>query len=169
MISLVYHFFRTFVVDRNQLALEIVTLRQQVAELKLKRPRPTLRNGCRLFWAILSKIWSRWKETLIIVQPDTVVRWQRNLFKIYWNWKSRKGRKKKKPDRPKIPKEARDLIRKMSRKNPTWGVPRIQAEMHMLGYDISEPTVRKYMDRSCKPPSPTWKVCLASAGNGQPA
>jgi transposase InsO family protein len=77
---------------------------------------------------ILSQLWKNWREVLIIVKPETVIRWHRQGFKLYWRWKS-----KAPVGRPKIDKEIRELIRKMSRENPLWGVPRIQAELRLLG------------------------------------
>ena len=71
-----------------------------------------------------------------IVKPETVIKWHRQGFKLYWRWKS-----KAPVGRPKIDKEIRELIRKMSRENPLWGVPRIQAELRLLGLDLAESTV----------------------------
>lgn len=141
-ICIVFHFLRAFVADRTQLAFGIITLRKQMANFKRKQPRFKLQFACRLFWVIISKIWPEWKSTLIIVKPDTVVKWHRTLFKMYWNRKSRKNRK---TGRPKISKQARDLIRQMSRENPTWGVPRIQSEMVMLGYDLATRSADHHM------------------------
>jgi len=84
----------------------------------------------------------------VIVKPETVIKWHRQGFKCYWRWKSRAGH----VGRPKIDQEIRDLIRKMSRENPMWGVPRIQAELQLLGYEVAESTVAKYRVRSRKPP-----------------
>ena len=91
----------------------------------------------------------------MIVQPDTVIRWHRQGFRLYWRWKSR-GR----PGRPKIEPEVRELIRRMSRENPTWGAPRIQSELALLGHDVCETTVAKYMTRDPMPPSQTWRTFL---------
>jgi transposase InsO family protein len=91
------------------------------------------------------------------VKPDTVVRWHRQGFKLYWTWKSSKSRK---GGRPKVEKQIRTLIRRMYRENPTWGVPRIRAELALLGHDVSRSTVWKYIDRSQRPPSPTWRSFL---------
>jgi transposase InsO family protein len=62
--------------------------------------------------------------------------------------------------RPKIEKEVRGLIRQMSHENPLWGVPRIQAELHLLGHDVSESSVARYRIKSRKPPSQTWRIFL---------
>ncbi len=91
----------------------------------------------------------------MIVKPETVIAWQREGFRLYWRWKSRK-----KPGRPKVEAEIRALIRRMARENPTWGAPRIQFELALLGYTVTESTVAKYMNRSRKPPAPTWRTFL---------
>ena len=93
---------------------------------------------------------------LVIVQPETVVRWHRMGFRLYWRWKSTRG----KPGRPKVARELRDLIRRMSRENSTWGAPRIADELRLLGYDLCRATVAKYIARMSNPPSETWKTFL---------
>ena len=148
--------FGAFVQDRSELALENLALRQQLAILERKSKCPRLRKRDRLFWAILSRIWPNWRSALLIVQPDTVVRWHGQGFKLFWRWKSRAG----KVGRPKIELGIRTLIRRMSRENPMWGVPRIQSEFALLGHTISEATVRKYRIRHRKPPSQTWRTFL---------
>jgi len=90
------------------------------------------------------------------VQPDTVVGWHRKGFKLFWRWKSQRG----KVGRPKIEAEIRRLIRRKSRENPTWGVPRIQSELALLGHTVSEATVRKYRIQKRNPPSQTWRTFL---------
>ena len=93
---------------------------------------------------------------LIIVQPETVVRWHRQGFRLYWRWKSRAN----KPGRPQVWREIRDLVRQMCRENSTWGAPRIHSELSLLGYDVSESTVANYMNRDSRPPSQTWRTFL---------
>ena len=121
-------FIRAFVRDRTELALEKLALRQQLAAPQQRSKRSRLRNRDRIFWAVLSRIWPNWRSVLLIVEPDTVVRWHRQGFKLFWRWKSRSG----KADRPRTQAEIRELIRRMSRENPTWGVPRIQSELALL-------------------------------------
>ena len=91
----------------------------------------------------------------MIVKPDTVIAWHRQGFRLYWRWKSRR-----KPGRPKIDPEIRHLIRRVSRENATWGAPRIQSELALLGYTVDQSTVAKYMCRHRKPPSQTWRTFL---------
>jgi len=104
----------------------------------------------------MSHLWRDWRSILTIVKPETVIKWHRQGFKCYWRWKSRSRR----VGRPRIDREIRDLIKRLSRENPTWGVPRIQAELHLLGYEVAESTVAKYRVRIRKPPSQTWKSFL---------
>jgi len=92
----------------------------------------------------------------MIVKPETVIRWHREGFRLYWRWKSRTNKR----GRPRTAVEIRQLIQRMARENPTWGAPRIQSELVLLGYMVAEPTVAKYMKRQRKPPSQTWRTLL---------
>ena len=149
-------FIRGILRDRTELATENLALRQQLAALRRLSKRPRLKKRDRIFWVVLSRIWANWRSALLIVQPDTVVHWHRQGFKLFWRWKSRMG----KVGRPKIEAEIRRLIRRMSRENPSWGVPRIQSELALLGHTVSEATVRKYRTRHRSPPSQTWRTFL---------
>ena len=140
---------------RAALATEVVALRQQLAVYKRKKPRPRLEWRDRVFWVLLSRWWRDWRSALVIVKPDTVVGWHRRRFRLYWRWKSRGGR-------PKVDPQVRTLIRRMSRENPLWGAPRIRAELRLLGYEVAESTVAKYMIRTTREPSPSWKTFLAN-------
>ena len=149
-------FLRAMLISRIHLAVENLALRQQLAVCRQSVKRPKLRPRDRVFWVWLSRLWPNWGSALAIVQPDTVIRWHRQGFRLYWRWKSRPG----KPGRPPIEREIRDLIRRMSRENPTWGAPRIVSELALLGYDVAKQTVAKYMVRTRKPPSQTWRTFL---------
>ena len=149
-------FFRAMLVPQSRLAIENLALRQQLAVYKQSVKRPKLRPRDRIFWVCLCHLWPNWRSALCIVQPETVIRWHRRGFKLYWRWKSRHG----KPGRPPIPQEIRELIRRMSRENPRWGAPRICSELLLLGHDVAERTVAKYMVRSRQPPSQTWRTFL---------
>ena len=111
----------------------------------------------RLFWVCLSRLWKDWRDALIIIKPDTVIKWHREGFRLYWRWKS-----KTPIGRPPIDIEIRELIRRISRENPLWGVPRIQSELRLLGFNVTEKTVAKYRVKRAKPPSQTWKTFLAN-------
>ena len=137
---------------------EIIALRHQVTVLQRSRTpkRLALKPGDRCLWVWLSRLWSGWRSALIIVKPETVIGWHRQGFRWYWTWKVRHG----KSGRPQVPKETRNLIRTMSRDNSLWGAPRIQSELMKLDIKLSEASVTKYMVRSRKPPSQTWRAFL---------
>jgi len=133
---------------RLDLALENMALRQQLAVLKTKKPRPSLRASDRILWILLHRLWSRWRDALIIVQPETVIRWHRQGFRRYWRWKSRTNR----GGRPRSDIEIRDLIQRMVSENPTWGAPRVHSELLMLGFVVSDRTVARYMPKRPRDP-----------------
>jgi transposase InsO family protein len=156
VIQLIRILLQALLANRAALAMENLALRQQLAVLERSVKRPTLRQRDRLFWFWLSRLWNGWRSALLIVKPKTVIKWHRQGFRLDWRWKSRC----RKPGRPKIKREIRDLIRRMSRENPIWGVLGIQAELRLLGHDVAESTIAQYIDRTSKPPSPTWRTFL---------
>ena len=89
-LAVLTHLIRAFFRSQSGLAIENAALRQQLAVFKEKRPRPTLSGADRAFWVLLRRVWSGWSNALIVVKPETVVRWHRAGFKRYWRWKSRK-------------------------------------------------------------------------------
>jgi len=141
---------------RRQLLFENLVLRQQLVVLNRSAKRPQLTRTDRLFWVMVAQVWSHWSKALIIVQPQTVLRWHRQGFRLYWTWKSRG----EKLGRPFIDPEVRELIRNMSQANPLWGAPRIHGELLKLDIHLSQATVSKYMIRHRKPPSQSWKTFL---------
>ena len=149
-------FVRGLIVNRIKLSLELLALRHQLVVLRRTVQRPQIQNRDRRFWIVVSRIWNDWQKALIIVKPETVIKWHRQGFTLYWRWKSRA----RQTGRPKLDKEIRDLIRRISDENPLWGVPRIQSELRLLGYEVAESTVAKYRVRNSKPPSQTWKNFL---------
>jgi transposase InsO family protein len=156
LVTALAFFLRAFVVSRATLAAENLALRQQLSVLEHTVKRPKLRPRDRRFWVWLSRLWPAWRSVLRIVQPDTVTKWHRLGFKLYWRWKSTP----KSPGRPLIDKGIRDLIRRMARDNPLWGAPHICSELHLLGYDVAQATVSKYMPQRHTPPSQTWRTFL---------
>jgi hypothetical protein len=124
----------------QHLAAENLVLRQQLATFKVKRHRPRIGTIDRAFWLAARRLWSRWAEALVIVKPETVVRWHRRGFRLYWAWISRRRRRGRRP----ISLEIRGLIRRMAEENG-WGAPRIHGELAMLGFDVSERTVSRYL------------------------
>jgi len=133
---------RVFFRSRADTALEVLALHQQVAVLKRRRPRPTLRVQDRLFWTTLRRFWPRWADVLVIVKPETVIGWHRAGFRLYWRWRSRP-----RGGRPKITAETRALIRRLAEENPDWGAPKIHGELQKLGFTVSERSVARYLRR----------------------
>jgi putative transposase len=105
---------RSAIRSRRDLLLENLALRQQLATLVSWRS-PEIRTTDRAFWVALRRLWPGWARILVIVQPDTVLRWHRRGFRLYWAKLSRRARR---PGRPPLPREVRDLIRKMASENP---------------------------------------------------
>ncbi len=109
-----------------------------------------------MFWVLLSRFWPEWRSALAIVQPDTVLRWHRVGFRLYWRRIS-----KNRGGRPRVDRECRNLIARIARENPLWGAPRIHGELLMLAVRISESTVSRYLKRlRTRPPSQTWRTFI---------
>jgi len=137
---MIFILFRTFISalrSHRALALENLALRHQLEVLKRNAKKPRLTNRDRALWIFLLRYWADWRESLTLVQPETVIRWHRRGFRLYWKWKSRP----RWPGRRRVPTEVRDLIRQMSRDNPLWGAPRIHGELLKLGIEVSQATV----------------------------
>jgi putative transposase len=132
-------FFWLTLRPQSTLAAENLFLRKQLAmfqERKAKPRRPD--TPIRIALVLLSRLFN-WRDALVVVQPQTLVRWHRQGFRLFWRWKSR-------PGRPPIPIELRQLIREMAMSNPSWGEERIANELLLkLGIRVSPRTVRKYM------------------------
>src|SRR5271157_568223 len=109
------------------LQAEVLALRHQLLVLKRQCAgrRVHFQTSDRVLWSWLSRLWPGWRQGLLLVRPETVVRWHRQGFRLYWRWKSRS----RCPGRPCIEPEIRDLIIEMHRTNPTWGAPRIHGEL----------------------------------------
>ncbi len=102
---------------RQSLVLENLALRHQLVVLQRTARRPRLRTADRLLWVLLSRLWRGWADAVSVVQPATVIRWQRTGFKLFWTWKSRRHG----PGRPAVAPEVRALIRRMSQREPPLG------------------------------------------------
>jgi transposase InsO family protein len=147
---------------RAALEVEILVLRQQI--IVLRRGRPS-----RLSFLAVDKVVLGWVchlfpkacDALAIVRPETVVRWHRAGFRLFWRWKSRR-----RLGRPAVPAEIRQLIRELSLANPLWGAPRIHGELLKLGIDVGQTSVAKYMVHSRCPPSQGWKTFLRNHADG---
>jgi hypothetical protein len=161
MITVLLHLLRLlpfFFGGHRQLALENLTLRQQLAVYKRTATRPKLRTTDRLFWVWLAKVWAGWRQPLLIVTPDTVLRWQRRRFPGYWTQLSARHT----GGRPPVHAEIQALVRRLAAANPLWGAPRIHAELLKLGIELAERTVSRLLPKRRTPPSQTWRTFLAN-------
>ena len=142
--------------SRSRLEAENLFLRHQLAiALRRAPPRLRLRGSDRALLIWMTRLWPDLVDAVQVVQPETILRWHRAGFKVFWRWKSRN-----RAGRPKIDRGLRDLIRRMSRENALWGASRIHGELLMLGFQVAQSTVSKYMVRCQNPPSQTWKTFL---------
>jgi len=148
--------FRCLLWRQAALQAEVIALRHQLLILQRKRTgrRVRFRTSDRILWVWLSRCWPGWRQALVLVRPETVIRWHRRGFRLYWRWKSRS----RFPGRPSIEAELRDLILEMHRANATWGAPRIHGELLKLGFTLAQSTVSKYLPRDRTPPSQTWRT-----------
>ena len=151
-------FVRLLLSGHQAVAIENAALRLQLAAFRRKRKRPVLKTFDRLFWVSLSRVWRGWRGPLFYVQPDTVVRWQRERFRKFWARLSRVDRRRR--GRPATAAEIRRLIEWMVAANPLWRAPRVHGELKMLGIAISERTVSRILRRLRRPPTQTWKTFL---------
>ena len=135
---------------------ENAALRHQLGVLRRKlKGRARLTNNDRWFFVQLYRWFPSILPALMIIRPDTLVRWHRAGFRGYWRWKScRRG------GRPPIEAELRALIRQMSRENLLWGAPRIHGELLKLGFELAQSSVAKYMVKHRGPPSQGWRTFL---------
>src|ERR1700730_11124229 len=144
---------------RRSLLFENLALRQQLAVLKRRHPRPRLDLLDKLFWVAIRRFWSGWQQSLVAVTPETVVRWHKAGFSLYWKPISRVRRP---VGRRQTSKEVRELIFRMVVENPTWGAPRIHGELLMPGFDVSERTISRWMKRAPRDSEPAkrWLAFL---------
>src|SRR5262245_12033392 len=141
VVRLFFGSLAAFAASRAALAAEILALRHQLAVLERSSPaRLPLTCWDRALWAFLLRHWSGWKDSLLLVKPQTVIAWHRRAFRLFWRWKSLAGR-------PMTGAEIRRLVRQMAQDNPTWGAPRIHGELLKLGYVVAERTVSRSLAR----------------------
>ena len=154
--------WRARLAERRDMAFEIAALRQQL-DMYQRRDRSrsgTFQNEDRLFWCLLSRIWPRWREALIVVQPETVLRWRRQPW-----WRQLQARRHRPPGRPRIDVEAQQLIRRTAAENALWGSRRIVGELRALGFDVSNSSVRRYVADVKRPrPAQRWSTFFYNHG-----
>src|SRR5450432_3685973 len=154
----VFRLVRFLMSGHAAIAMENAALRLQLAAFQRKHKRPVLTSIDRLFWVGLSLIWSGWRTALVYVQPDTVVRWQRERYRRFWARLSKVKHRRR--GRPAMAVEIRRLIERLVAANPLWRAPRIHGELKMLGIEISARTVSRILRTLRRPPTQTWKTLL---------
>jgi putative transposase len=142
---------------KADLLVENAILRQQVIVLRRQVKRPRLTHKDRLRLVLLARCTKFWAQALHIIQPDTLLRWHRDLFRLFWRYKSGNWRKK-----PRISPETIGILRQMIRENRLWGAERIRGELLKLGITLSKRTIQKYIHRIRKYPSPdhSWATFI---------
>jgi len=146
--------------SRGDLVLENLLLRHQltVVTRPTRRRRAHFHRLDKLLWVLIRCLRRDWRRHLLVVTPETVVRWHRAGWRLYWRWRSRAG-----GGRPRLRPEIRELIMWMSRENPLWGAERIRGELLKVGIAVSNRSIRRYRWRSPdRPPSQTWRTFLAN-------
>src|SRR5450755_993123 len=161
-LSLLLHVVISPFKTKARLEAEIIMLRHQLNVLRQRVPsKPKLTVADRLLFVWLYRLFPSVLNAVTIIQPETIIRWHRTGFRLYWRWKSRS-----RCGRPRIPGEIRRLIREMSLANRLWGAPRIHGELLKLGIEVAQSTVAKYMAKSGRGSSQTWKTFLDNHAAG---
>lgn len=121
--------------SRNDLILENALLRQQLIVLDRHIKRAQLTKQDRFLFVLLARFTKFWRQTIHIVQPDTLLHWPRELFRWHWRRKSQ--------GKPKISPETVAIIRKMAKENPLWGAERIRGELLKLGIEVCKRAIQR--------------------------
>ena len=140
MIKPIIAFLINLFKSKTQLQLENIFLRKQLEIYSRSNKRSVVKRSDRIFFSLSKGILNNWKDNLVIVKPETVIKWHRKGFKIFWKMKS-----KHKGGRGRIDIESRKLIIQLAKENIYWGIPRIHGELLKLGYNISQSTVFRYL------------------------
>jgi putative transposase len=143
--------------SKPELVAENALLRRQLIVLTRTTTRPRLSRADRALLVLLASRVRAWRHALLIVRPETLLRWHRAGFRLVWRWRSTPRSR-----RPRVPAETADLIRQMARENRLWGAERIRGELAKLGLRVSKRTIQRYLRRA-RPPRPsgqTWASFL---------
>ncbi|MGH9857732.1 MAG: helix-turn-helix domain-containing protein, partial [Acidobacteriota bacterium] len=141
--------------SRGDLVAENTLLRQQLIVLRRQVKRPKLTNSDRLRLVLLARFTRYWQDGLHIVQPHTLLRWHRDLFRLYWRRKSRKGKPK-----PRLSEEIIDHIKQMAAENRLWGAERIRGELLKVGIKASKRTIQRYLPKRRRQSGQNWATFL---------
>jgi hypothetical protein len=159
LLALVLAVLRAALRSRSELIAENPLLRHQLAVLtRPARKRPAVRSGDKLLWILARRLRRDWRRHLVLVRPETVVRWHRRGWRLFWRWRSRCPL-----GRPRLAPEVRDLIATIRRDDPLWGTERIRGELLKLGVVVSNRSIRRYPWRGpSRAPSQSWRTFLAN-------
>ena len=142
---------------RRDLVVATLLLRHQLAVALQPRPRPPIRRRAKLRWILARRLFRDWRRHLVVVRPETVIRWHRRGWRLVWWWRSRCPL-----GRPRLSPEVRELSATLSRGNPRWGAERIRGELRKLGSAVSTRSIRRYRWRGGpRPPRQAWRTGLA--------
>src|SRR6266702_4771359 len=146
---------------KSELVAENALLHQQLIILRRQSKRPVCTRKDRSLLVLLARATRSWKQALYLVQPETLLRWHRELFRVFWKHKSRASSRKRK-----LTPETIGLIREMAASNRIWGAERIRGELLKLGIRVSKRTIQKYVRavRSQSPMGQTWSTFLKTHG-----
>jgi putative transposase len=142
---------------KSELVAENALLRQQLIILRRQVKRPAYAKTDRVLLVLLARVVRTWKQALFIVQPETLLHWHRQGFRLFWKYTSRATSSK-----PKMPTETVALIKEMAARNRLWGAERIRGELLKLGQHVSKRTIQKYMRqvRTTRPRGQNWRNFL---------
>jgi len=146
-LTVLFGMLRAALIDRQRLMLENAVLRQQILVLKRSVSRPRIEDSDRAFFVLMHRLLADWKSSLLIVKPETLIRWHRKGVAWYWTRTSRTTKR----GAPAIGWKLARLICRISVENVTWGAPRIRAELVLLGHEVAQSTVEKYMAKRRDP------------------
>ena len=143
--------------SKADLIAENALLRQQLILLHRQVKKPTFSQADRLWLVLLASRVKNWKEALFIFKPDTLLRWHRQGFRLFWKFKSRN-----RGGHPQVEAETVALIQQIAQENRLWGAERIRGELLKLGLTVTKHTIQKYIARvrPDKPASQTWAIFL---------
>jgi putative transposase len=155
--SLVLGTFADLTRSKAELLAENALLRQQVIILRRQVKHPVCRKTDRFILVLLARVVRTWKQAIFLVQPETLLRWHRELFRVFWKHKSKAHARK-----PRISPKMISLIKEMAANNRLWGAERIRGELLKLGIRVSKRTIQKYMKqiRPKRPGGQSWKIFL---------
>ncbi len=142
---------------KSDLLAENALLRHQLIILRRQVKRPVYRKSDRLLLVLLARMVRTWKQALFLVQPQTLLHWHRELFRLLWKRTSKAHARK-----PRLSPETISLIKEMAANNRLWGAERIRGELLKLGIRVSKRTIQKYMKqvRPKRARGQNWKTFL---------